>query len=263
MTLSDRQEEGCGATGSMTQDAILGGRIKLLQPASGYRVGIDPILLAAAASLEAPARVLDLGCGVAAGALCLAQRIPDVAVSGLELQSDLVTLARRNLALNGLEARISIHEGDLLLPPAEIAAGGFDLVMANPPFLAAGSATPPATLGRARAHVEADADLAAWVRQSLKLAGAKGRLMMIHRPDRLDDILTLLAGRAGAIVVFPLWPARGQPARRIILSARKDSAAPLTLAGGLILHQADGRYTAATEAILRGGSALEIEPRIG
>jgi tRNA1(Val) A37 N6-methylase TrmN6 len=256
-------EGGQGPKDAITQDAILGGRVKLLQPAAGYRVGIEPILLAAAATLDAPARALDLGCGVGAAALCLARRVPEVEVSGLELHGDLASLARRNVRLNGLEARISILEGDLLRPAPQIASGGFDLVLANPPFLAAGSATPPAEPGRAQGHVEAAADLAAWVRQSLKLAGPKGHLLMIHRPDRLGEILALLAPRAGAVVVFPLWPAWGQPARRIILSARKGSAAPLTLAGGLILHEADGRYTAAAEAVLRGGAALELEPRIG
>ena len=257
------EEVGFEAKHAVTEDALLGGRVRLLQPASGYRAGIDPVFLAAAASLQGRGRALDLGCGVGAAALCLARRNLDVDVSGLELQGDLADLARRNVQLNGLEARVSIHAGDLLRPPAQIAGGGFDLVLANPPFLAAGSATPPAEAGRARGHVEAVADLAAWVRQGLKLAGPKGRLLMIHRPDRLGDILALLAGRAGGIVIFPLWPSRGRAARRIILSARKGSAAPLTLAGGLILHEADGRYTAAAESVLREGAALELHPGVG
>jgi tRNA1(Val) A37 N6-methylase TrmN6 len=236
---------------AVTEDAILGGLLRLRQPAKGLRTGIDPVFLAAAAPAT-KGRVLDLGCGVGTAALCLARRLPAVEVIGLELQPALTGLARENVRLNALEGRIAIHEGDLLRPPAAIAAGGFDLILANPPFHAAGSATAPAEPGRAQGHMEGEADLAAWMGQILKLAAPKGSLLMIHKPGRLGDLLALLEGRAGEIVVFPLWPALGRPARRIILLARKGSAAPLTLAQGLVLHEPGGAYSAAADAVLRG-----------
>lgn len=239
----------------LTDDAILGGQLRLRQPAKGYRAGIDPVFLAAAAPPVATA--LDLGCGAGTAALCLARRMAGVEVVGLELQPALAALARENAQRNGLEGRVTIHEGDLLRPPAMLAAGGFDLVMANPPFHPAGSATAPAEPGRAQGHVEGEADLARWVRQALKLAAPRGLLLMIHRPDRLGALLGLLEGRAGGIVVFPLWPGAGRPARRLLVLARKGSAAPLTLAAGLVLHEADGRYTAAADAVLRG-AGLEL-----
>jgi tRNA1(Val) A37 N6-methylase TrmN6 len=245
------REDAAGVPAAeLSGDAILGGQLRLRQPARGYRAGIDPVFLAAAA--PPVARALDLGCGAGAAALCLARRLPAVEVAGLELQPALAALARENARLNGLEDRVAIQEGDLLRPPAAPSLGGFDLVMANPPFHAAGSATAPAEPGRARGHVEGAADLAAWVRQALKFAGPKGLLLMVHRPERLGDLLALLEGRAGGITVFPLWPALGRPARRILLLARKGSAAPLALAAGLVLHEADGRYTPAADAVLRG-----------
>ena len=211
---------------AVTEDAILGGLLRLRQPARGLRTGIDPVFLAAAAP-STKGRVLDLGCGVGTAALCLARRLPEVEVTGLELQPALTGLARENVRLNGLEGRVTIHEGDLLRPPPVIAAGGFDLVLANPPFHAAGSYTAPAEPGRAQGHMEGEADLAGWMGQMLKLAAPKGSLLLIHKPDRLGDLLALLEGRAGGITIFPLWPALGRPARRIILLARKGSAAPL------------------------------------
>src|SRR5262249_30419215 len=147
-----------------------------------------------------------------------------------------------------------IHEGNLLQPPAALRAGGFDVVLANPPFHAAGRATAPADPGRAQGHVEGEADLAAWIRQALRMAAPKGALLMIHRPERLGEVLALLAGRAGGVVVFPLWPDLGRKAGRIIVLARKGSAAPLSLAPGLVLHEPDGRYTAAADAVLRGAA---------
>ena len=79
----------------VTEDRILGGRILLRQPASGYRVGIDPVFLAAAAPSPAEGRVLELGCGVGAASLCLAWRQPNLQLSGLEIQPDLARLAAR------------------------------------------------------------------------------------------------------------------------------------------------------------------------
>jgi tRNA1(Val) A37 N6-methylase TrmN6 len=87
---------------------------------------------------------------------------------------------------------------------------------------------------------------------------AKGTVTFIHRADRIDALLGQLAGRAGEIVIFPLWPRAGQPASRILVRARKQIAAPARLAPGLVLHEADGRFTAAAGAVLRGGEALVL-----
>ncbi len=245
-------------TDGITEDAILGGRLRLRQPAAGYRVGIDPVFLAAAAPSLGQRRVLDLGCGVGAAALCLASRQPGVSIVGLELQPDLAGLAACNVELNGFAGRIQILAGDLLRLPPEIADGAFDLVLANPPFHAAGRASAPAEAGRALGHMEGKADLATWIDRSLALLGPKGMLLMIHKPERLGEILAGLNRRAGGIVVFPLLPAVGRPAIRVLVRALKGSAAALRLAAGLVLHDGDGRYSDAAEAVLRHGAALEI-----
>ena len=241
----------------ITEDRILGGRLILRQPATGYRVGIDPVFLAAAAPERPGGRALDLGCGVGAGALCLAHRQPTLQILGLERQEVLAKLAQANVGLNHLAGRIEIIEGDLLRPPAAIASSAFDLVLANPPFHRPGRASAPRDSGRAQGHLEGEADLAAWIERCVAFAAPKGVLVMIHKPERLAEILRLLGGRAGAIEIFPLWPGGNRPARRIVLRATKGSSAGLTLSAGMVLHEADGRYTAAAEAVLRGGVALE------
>jgi len=245
-----------GASPEITEDRILGGGLLLRQPASGYRTGIYPVFLAAATPLRAQGRALDLGCGVGAAALCLALRQPGLQVTGLEIQPALADLARANVRLNGLDERVAIVTGDLLRPPAGIGDGGFDVVLANPPFHEAGKFSAPKEPGRAQGHMEGEADLAAWIASALNLAAPRGVLAMIHKPERLGDILAGLQGRAGAVGVFPLWAGPGKPARRILLRAEKGSSAPLTLHAGLVLHDADGRYSVAAEAILRQGMPL-------
>ena len=246
------------ASPAVTEDALLGGRVRLRQPATGYRAAIDPVFLAAAVPAGPQDHVLDLGCGVGAAALCLAARVPGCRITGFELQRELVRLFGDNIALNGLAARLSAMHGDILKPPPRLAPGAFDHVMANPPFLESGTATPPADAATTAARQEGAADLAAWVRVALAMVRGKGSISIIHRADRLDALLALLAGRAGEIVVFPLWPGEAKPAKRVIVRARKTVATPTRLLPGMVLHRPDGRFTAEADAVLREGAALAL-----
>jgi len=241
-----------------TDDTLLGGRVRLAQPEQGYRVAIDPVFLAASVPAGPGDMVLDVGAGVGAAALCLAWRESGCQVRGIELQRDLVRLAQRNIDLNGFTGRVEVMIGDLLRPPPRLAPSSFHHVMANPPFLPAEAATRPPNRGRAAAHVEGEAALADWLRFCLTMARPKGTITFIHRADRLEALLGELRARAGDIVVFPLWPGGSKPASRVLVRARKEVGAPTRLAAGLVLHEPDGRYTPAAEAILRDGVGLML-----
>jgi tRNA1(Val) A37 N6-methylase TrmN6 len=243
---------------SFTEDRLLGGRVRLKQSAIGYRVAIDPVFLAASVPAEPHQLVLDVGCGSGAAMLCLAARVPHSRVVGLEMQRDLVRLAGDNVILNGLEARASVMIGDLLQPPPRLSPGAFHHVMANPPYHERGHATPATTAGKSDATIEGDADLGDWVRFSLAMVRAQGTVTFIHRADRIDALLGHVAGRAGEVVVFPLWPGQGKPASRILVRLRKQVAAPARLAAGLVLHEADGRLTSGADGVLREGRGLDL-----
>lgn len=243
--------------GGVSDDALLDGRVRLSQPTSGYRAAIDPVFLAASVPAEAGQSVLDVGCGVGAAALCLAARVPGCRISGIEVQAPLAALARDNAARNGLAGRIVIVTGNLMDPPPRLAPGSFHHVMTNPPFLPGDRADLPPDAGKALAHVESTADLAAWMRFCVNMLRPKGTLTVVHRADRLDELLAVLRGKVGGIAVIPLWPKAGRPAKRLILRARKGVAAPLELTAGMVLHAADGAYTPAADAILRHARGLD------
>jgi len=243
---------------TFTEDRLLGGRIRLKQPAAGYRVAIDPVFLSAAVPAEPHQLVLDVGCGAGAAMLCVAARVPHTRLVGLEMQRDLVRLAGDNIILNGLEARASVMIGDLLQPPPRLSPGAFDHVMANPPFHRRGDAEPAAVSGKSAATIEGDANLADWVRFSLAMVRSKGTVTFVHRADRIDVLLGQIAGRAGEVVVFPLWPGEGRAASRILVRARKQVSAPARLAAGLVLHDADGRLSPGAEGVLREGKGLDL-----
>ncbi len=242
----------------ISEDRLLGGRVILRQPVDGFRAAIDPVLLAAAVPAMSGQTVLELGTGTGAAALCLARRVEGVRVAGLDQQRDLVRLAGENARLNGLERQADFMVGDLLAPPMRLMPGGFDHVMANPPYLEAGTATLPPDKARALAVGEGAADLAAWIRFALAMVRVRGSITLIHRADRLDALLTAFSGKAGEIVVFPLWPGLGKPAKRVLVRARRGIETPLKLLPGLVLHEPDGKYTAAADTVLREAAALVL-----
>lgn len=216
------------------------------------------MFLAAAVPAEPHQLVLDVGCGAGAATLCLAARVPQCRIIGFELQRDLVRLAVENAALNGMSERVSLIAGDLLRPPPRLSPGMFDHVMANPPYLERGRGTPAASPAKALATIEGEANLRDWVRFALAMVRGRGTVTFVHRADRVDALLGHLAGRAGDIAIFPLWPMAGRAASRILVRATAQVATPARLLPGLILHEADGRFSDAAEAVLRGAAALVL-----
>lgn len=244
------------------EDSLLGGRLRFAQPVRGYRVAIDPVLLAAAVPATAGERAFEIGMGSAAAALCLALRVPDLVIDGIELQADLCALARWNARLNRLDDRVRVTEGDLLTPPAAFLEGAYDHVFANPPHLEAEKTDPPKERTRAIAHVEGygggSARLAEWVGFALRLAKPGGTLTFLHRMDRLEELLENLRGGVGALAAFPLLSAAGRPAKRVLVQGRKGGPPSLARQAGLVLHDGTGAYTAEAEAVLRDGKALHL-----
>lgn len=243
----------------LTENTLLGGRVRLIQPRRGYRVAIDPVILAAAVPARSGDIVLDAGAGTGAASLCLAARLPDCRIVGVERERTLQRLASDNCVANGFAPRVEMLAADLGHPPPRVVRASFDHVMTNPPHLAADAASASAEPTRAAAHVEAGLDLAAWLAGCLGMLKPDGRLTLIHRADRLAGILGALDGRIGELVVFPLWPsADGRPAKRVLIHGRKGSKAPLRLLPGLVLHEPAGGFSAAAEAVLRHGQALDL-----
>ena len=98
--------------GPLTIDSVMGGRLKLIQPEKGYRVGMDAVLLAAAVPAKEGETALDAGAASGVAALCLAARVPGVQVTAIEIQPSLVEIGRANIALNGQARNVTLVQGD-------------------------------------------------------------------------------------------------------------------------------------------------------
>ena len=245
----------------LSEDALLGGSLRFFQPQRGYRVAVDPIFLAAAVPAEPGEQILDVGAGSGAALLCLAARMPTCRLVGIELQRDLMRIANTNIEANGFAQRAEMIAGDLAKLPPRLMAASFDHVMTNPPFMSAEAGTASPIRQRADAHMEGQLDLTGWLKSSLLMLKSGGSLTIIHRADRLGELLTAIDGKIGDTVVYPLWPkADGRPAKRILIQGWKDAKGPLRLAQGLVVHEADGRYSQTASAVLRNGKALPLRP---
>jgi tRNA1(Val) A37 N6-methylase TrmN6 len=241
-----------------TADAFLGGRLWLAQPEGGHKAGLDAVMLAAAAKVSPGSRVLDAGAGCGVVGLCIAARVSDCTVTGIEIDSGLARLAHANAERNGLGRRYCVVNADLTAAQVQIAPNSFDVVVANPPFYAQGRATPSTDQARARAAIMPQGGLEQWARFFAGMTAASGAVTLIYPASALKDVLMALDGRFGAISVVPLFPRAGEPAHRIIVSGVKGSRAPLHLCAGLVVHGAGNTFTPEAEDILRHGAALEI-----
>ncbi len=250
------------AEDNLSCDDFLDGQIQIWQPKDGYRAATDPVLLAAAIDAKAGQNVLELGCGAGTALACLCYRVPDLNAHGLELQPDYAALAVRNGAHNGL--KFSIHAGDLLEMPKILRQQNFDHVFANPPFYAAKASSAPRDSGKNTAHREAGALLSDWISIGLRRLKPRGHFTIIHRTERLPDILAALENKAGDIHILPLSARKKREAGRVILRARKGAAGPLRLLAPLVLHtgnahSVDGEnYTLDAKNILRNAQPIVL-----
>lgn len=239
-----------------SEDRVLGGRVRLLQPRTGYRAGADAALLAAACDARAGERVLDVGCGPGAVLLQAAVRRADARVWGLERDPAALELARRSVALNGLEGRVELLAGDVAEGFAALKLRPFDAALANPPFFDDAGAIRGPHPARRGAYI-ADQGLEAWTGFLSKAVREGGDITVIHRADRLGDLLALLSPKCGSFLIRPVHPFADEPAKRVLLRATKAGKAPLKLLPPLVLHdRSGGKHTAEAEAILRGEAAL-------
>ena len=251
---------GEASDAALTRDAFLDGRVMIRQPRHGYRAATDPVFLAAAVPARAGQSVLDLGCGVGVASLCLAARVPGLALTGVELQLDYAALARRNAGENG--AAFEVIEADLTALPADLRARSFDHVIANPPYYAPHD-PPAANPGRDRALREAT-PLALWLDVALRRCRDGGHVSVIHLAERLPELLAGLAGRA-SVTVLPLAARAGRAPRRVILRARKGGRSPFRLLAPLVVHEGashpgDGEhFTPKVRAVMRAAAALPFE----
>lgn len=239
-------------------DTMFGGKLLLHQMTEGHRAGTDAVLLAAAAGIRPGDRFVDVGSGTGVVGLGLALREPEAQGVLLEVSADAAAIAVRNIEANQLQTRVAMQCVDLFdaaaCRKAEL-TGAASLVVSNPPFYLTGDVRPSSHAGRAAAHVaqagQADAH-GEWLKQCCTLLLARGRLLVIHRPEALSSLLRTAERHLGGLVLRPVHAKAEAPAIRILLGGILGARAPLTILAPLVLHHTDGTFTSEAEALNQG-----------
>jgi len=244
-----------------TEDAFLGGQLRLRQPRSGHRSGHDAMLLAAATAARPDGRVVEFGAGVGAAGLALAKRISGIALTLIEIDPQLAALARDNATFNNIAADVVVL--DVTSTAEAFAAQGLvpdsaDVVLMNPPFNDAARHRVSPDQARASAHVADAETLERWIHAGRRLLKSGGALTLIWRADGLSEVLAALGRGFGSLAILPVHGDTTKPAIRVLIRAIKGGKAPTRILTGLLLNDEPGLPNKQVAEVLSGMGGLPL-----
>jgi tRNA1(Val) A37 N6-methylase TrmN6 len=244
-----------------TEDAFLGGQLRLRQPKSGHRAGHDAMLLAAATPARPGDRVVDFGAGVGAAGFALARRVAGVELVLVEIDEALAGLARANACANAIAADVIVL--DVTSAADAFAAMGLspdsvDVVLMNPPFNDPARHRASPDRGREVAHVATATTLESWVHAGRRILKSGGVLSLIWRADGLAEVLAALDRGFGSLKILPVHGDATTPAIRVLIRAIKGGKAPTQLHAALMLNDETAKPNKQAQEILAGKGVLPL-----
>ena len=247
--------------GETTEDAFLGGALRLRQPKSGHRAGHDAMLLAAATLVRPGDRVAEFGAGVGAAGLALKTRLGAIDLVLVEIDPGLAALARDNAVANNMSANVIVIDvgapaeafSNAGLPPDSV-----DVVLMNPPFNDAARHRASPDRVRATAHVATDVTLESWIHAGRRILKSSGALTLIWRADGLADVLAALERGFGSLRILPVHADPARPAIRVLVRAVKGGKAPTEILSAVVLNDEQAVPNKKAAEILEGRGVLPL-----
>jgi tRNA1(Val) A37 N6-methylase TrmN6 len=245
----------------VTEDAFLGGKLRLCQPKSGHRAGHDAMLLSAATPARAGDRVVELGAGIGAAGLAIARRVPNIKLALVDIDEKLAELARANAVSNGIAAEtivLDVTSASRAFASVGLPPDSADVVLMNPPFndLTRHRASPDRM--RQIAHIASASTLDDWIGAGRRLVKTGGFLVMIWRADGIAAVLAALSRGFGGLAILPVHADVTSPAIRVLVRAVKGGKAPTRLEPALILNDDQGRPLKRARELLEGKGVLPL-----
>jgi tRNA1(Val) A37 N6-methylase TrmN6 len=247
--------------GETTEDAFLGGQLRLRQPKSGHRAGHDAILLAAATSARPGDRVVEFGAGIGTAGLALARRVGAIDLVLVEIDEQLAALARDNAIANAISAHVVTFD---VTSPADafttvnLLPDSVDAVLTNPPFNDAVRHRASPDKARATAHMAEPGMLDSWIHAARRILKSGGALTLIWRADGLAEVLTALERGFGSLAILPVHGEAAKPAIRVLVRAVKGGKAPARIHLGLVLNNESAASNKQMAGIMAGNLALPL-----
>ena len=243
------------AATEVTEDAFLGGRLRLRQLKSGHRAGHDAMLLAAATPAAPGDRVVDFGAGVGAAGLAVGRRVETIDLVLVEIDPTLAALARANAAANGIAADVVVLDVEASaesFAASRLTPDSVEIVLMNPPFNDAARHRASPDRARETAHVATATTLESWVHAARRILRPKGVLTLIWRADGLMEVLSALERGFGSLEILPVHANLTAPAIRILIRAVKGGRAPTQIHASLLLNDESGVPNKWVQEILAG-----------
>lgn len=237
-----------------TLDALGYGGLQIIQPRQGFRVTIDPVLLASFTLIKAGERWIDLGCGSGVLPLLLARREARIQLTGIEIDPASADRARRSIVVNKLEKQIDIIQGDLRELNKAHAAQSLDCVITNPPYRRPENGRISEGEQRARARHELHGCLDDFLDASRYLLRNGGRFYAVYLAERLPELLCKMSAKK----IEPkrlrcIHPRRNNAANLVLIEGRRSGRPGLTIAPPLFLYE--GEDYSEEVRLLAGGFA--------
>ncbi|MHB1419977.1 MAG: tRNA1(Val) (adenine(37)-N6)-methyltransferase [Bacillota bacterium] len=219
-------------------------RLWIIQHQDRYRFSLEAVILSHFLFLKGGEKVIDLGTGSGVIPLLLVSREPTITVTGLEIQEEMADMARRSVGVNGLQQNIQVVTGDLRDAAKVLGTGSFDIVVTNPPYLnvSRGKISPKDSIAQARHEITCT--LSDILKSTSSLLKYKGLLAMVHRPERLAEIIIgMEKNRLQATRLRFVHPFPDRPANMVLIEAEKLSRRKTEIMPPLVVFAEQGHYT--------------------
>ncbi|MEF2968766.1 tRNA1(Val) (adenine(37)-N6)-methyltransferase [Paenibacillus sp. M1] len=223
-------------------DDLLTHDLKIIQSDEVFSFSMDAVLLARFAPVPKYGKILDLCTGNGVVPLLLSTRTK-AQIEGIEIQPRLVDMARRSVEMNELKERIVIREGDLRELVKETGHGVYDAITVNPPYMPLTGGDLKLNSHQAIARHEIHCTLEEVIAASMRLVRPGGKVSMVHKPQRLGEILTVFRQyRLEPKVIRFVHPRAGAEANMVLIEALRDGKPDMRVLPPLIVYNEQGEY---------------------
>lgn len=219
--------------------------LKIIQNKDGFCFGIDSILLSDFASeIKKEGKVIDLGTGTGIIGIMLCAKTELSKMIGVEVQKKVYDMAKRSIKLNNLQDKFEIINDNIKNLENILEIGTFDAVVTNPPYKKIGTGLINENEKKLISRHEITANLEDFIKMSAKLLKDKGNFYMVHRPDRLVDIIELLRKyKLEPKKIRFVEPSIGKEANLLLIKATKNAKPFLKIEKPLYVYKENGEYT--------------------